>query len=172
MKEKPLSPQQSIFAQKIVEGYPQAKAYRIAYSKGSNVKDSTCASNGNKLLKIARVAREIERLRKLIEDDTVMSVKYKRQVLKRIVDTPLGAINEGSPLAQSVMESVDGTIKITKPSIVSAIAEDNKLAGHYPADKLELTGKNGDPVQVQHDITAERMEAVANIIARIRQPKT
>lgn len=172
MKEKPLSPQQSIFAQKIVEGYPQAKAYRIAYSKGSKVKDSTCQANASRLLRIAKIAREIERLRKLIEDDTVMSVKYKRQVLKRIVDTPLGAINEGSPLAQSITESADGAIKITKPSIVAAIAEDNKLAGHYPADKLELTGKDGDPMQVQHDITTDRMEAVAGIIARIRSAKT
>lgn len=153
------------FAQFYVLYSNATRAYRESRADGKKLKDSTCAVEGHKLLKDPNVQTEIARIRLETEEEAFLTIKQKRQFLRDVAMTPPGAIDQNSHLCQEYTIEEGGNVRIKMPSKLAAIAEDNKMAGHLAADKLELTGRDGAPVDIRTR-TIDEDEAFAEMLAR------
>ena len=130
------------FARRYFEnGKNGSKAYRDTYGRGKNLKDSTCSANASRLLKNAKVQEYLSELNKKAESPLILTKQQRMIWLSRVVNTPIGKVDEKSDLCQShsVTESEFGTtVKITMPNKLSAIAELNKMDGAYEPEKIEV----------------------------------
>lgn len=147
-KKNGLTDKQREFAMLYVKYGNAGKAYREAYGKNGEVKDSTCYSNASKLLNNAKVLIEVDRIREEVEKEGLLTITEKRKFLADVVKTSIGEIDEHSPLCQRYEESstADGHREVfVMPSKLEAIKIDNEMMGHG-SKRLELTGKDGGPI--------------------------
>jgi hypothetical protein len=130
------NPKHEQFAQWIVAGKTQIEAYELCYgnrSKGAN-------SNASKLKDKPNISARIIELRTVIIGHLpVLTLEKKRGYLLKAVETPIGQIDETSPLCQSYKVTTrtdrDGT-KIEEKHFESvnklkALEIDAKLAGEF-----------------------------------------
>lgn len=124
------------FAHLIVAGLTQEDAYRQAISPTAS--HNTARTKGCVIANDPRVKTYIRELREASWTAQALSYAEKRAFLAEVVRTPVGSVDETSPLAQEVVyeETKYGTTKKVKMvSKAAAIAEDSKLAGDYYADR-------------------------------------
>ena len=79
------------------------------------------------------VREEIARLHEAVGKETLLSILEKRAFLAKVIRTPVGEVDENSPLALEVTceEGKYGmTKKVKMVSKQAAIEIDNKMAGH------------------------------------------
>jgi hypothetical protein len=127
------------FAHLIVAGLSQEDAYKQAISATAG--HNTARTKGCVIANEPRMKEYIKELREASWTAQALSYAEKRAYLADVVRTPVGKIDEHSPLAQEVIyeETKYGTTKkIKMVSKTAAIAEDSKLAGDYYSDKAGL----------------------------------
>lgn len=92
------NPRHEQYCQWIVAGKHQKEAYALAFgtqSRGAEV-------NAAKLIRKPHVAARVEELRSVITQHLpVLTLEKKRGYLLKAVETPIGQIDENSPLCQS-----------------------------------------------------------------------
>ena len=143
-----LNDRQRLFCLYVVTGHPANEAYALAgYASGS---DEAARANASRLITNDNVKAYLDELIKKAETDAVMTLQEKREYLARVVRTPIGAVDQFSDLChkhktkvvsgpsveggQVVLES-----QVEMPDKLRALAEDSKLAFHYPThEKDEL----------------------------------
>ena len=141
---KGLTEQQRKFAQNLVKGMSQTEAYLKA---GYKVKSSKVAAEAaSRLSKNVQLSRYVDELRAKVEDKTLLTIAEKRAFLANLIRTPVGEVDEKSPLAQEVHIGQDG-IKIKMADKLRALDLDSKLAGDYAPQQVELTGSLVDAIR-------------------------
>lgn len=166
-KHRKLTDVQREFCRLYVEYSNATRAYREAYGKSSEVKESTCRSNASKLLTNTNILTEIERIRSEIDKAAVLSLQEKRKFLANVIRTPIHEVDRDSPLCQTYEYSStnDGSKEIIKmPSKLEAIKIDNDMMGHGNK-RLELTGKDGNPLSIEVSRTNEENADFAAVLA-------
>lgn len=108
-------------------GDSQASAYIKAGYNASNAKSAAvCASQ---LEKRPGVSAYLQSLRKSTYLANALSIEEKRDFLATVVRTPVGEIDEKSPLCQSYKVDKEGQIEYKMPDKLRALELDAKLAG-------------------------------------------
>lgn len=128
------------FLQVLASGADRYSAMEEAGYKQSR---SVMASTAKRILSSPSGAKYLAELQERSAALAVMSLQEKREFLAAIVRTPIGKVDEKSPLCQEyvVVENESGSaVKVKMPSKLEAIKEDNRLAGHYPAEEDPLQG--------------------------------
>lgn len=169
-KDRGLTDKQREFARLYVKYGNAAKAYREAYGKGKEIKDSTCYTNASKLLRNAKVLIEVDRIREEVEKEGLLSIAEKRKFLADVVKTPIGEVGQDSNLCQSYEYSstADGSREVIRmPSKLDAIKIDNEMMGHG-SKRLELTGKDGGPILSETSIPELDPARIDYWISRIK----
>jgi phage terminase small subunit len=145
---RPLNPRQERFAQLVAGGMPASRAYREAGYSAKGTASETCAA---KLLRIAKVASYVATLRMEAKEKgetaAYLTLEEKRKFLRELVTTPVGDVDEKSPLCQSFKFTKDGH-EYKLPDKLRALELDAKLAG-------EMTEK------VEHSASPELAEWLA-----------
>lgn len=114
-----LNDRQRNFAQMVVNGMAAGRAYEAA---GYSAKGGTADSCATKLLRNAQVEEYMGVLRQKVEDASQLTLLETLQFLALAVRTPVGDIDEDSPLAQEVTKDVlesQGETNITRVKIKS-----------------------------------------------------
>lgn len=125
------------FCRLVVQGHDRGRAYAMAYGKAYSASCQVCAS---RLLDREDVRAEIARLRGMLDAEAVMSLEYKRKLLKRMVECKPDEVDGGSELVQEVLVDKEGVERVKLPDKLRAIDLDSKLAGHYAAERVEVEG--------------------------------
>jgi phage terminase small subunit len=145
MPAKPasLTPRREMFCHHVAAGMTQTNAYRQAFSTPNGAKYATVSAS--KLMKREDIQQRIEELKEYVMASRALSKNEKRAFLADIVRTPIGEIDEKSPLAKEVTYDItdrpDGSTttvkKVKAHDKLAALAEDSKLSGDYYADQPE-----------------------------------
>jgi hypothetical protein len=128
----PKDPRHQRFADLVLAGEPAAKAYQEAGFKAKSAQSR--ATSASRLLKNAHISRYMEAIRQKAAEGAVATVRYKREFLFLIMDTPLMAIDPNDPkrkhgrLVKKFKASEFG-YEIEKHCPLKAIELDNKLSG-------------------------------------------
>ncbi len=168
--ERPLTAQQRLFAEAVAKGASQAEAYRMAYNvRGKS--ENAIFSAASRLARNVKVSAYIQELLDEVKGQAVADLQELLEYLTAIVRTPIGEVVPSSPLCQSY-EANETREKITMPSKLAAVQELCRLQGFYPADKMQLSGAQGEQLIPAHDLSdavtlASVAEAVAVARARI-----
>jgi hypothetical protein len=138
-RSKPLTSQQVLFCQGVIEGKSKRQAYRDAYpnAKGSDATVSACA---HRLAKDPRIQRMIqagwEETTEALADDVAST---KRYVMRSLVALSKGGKQEGSRLkALELLGRASGMWQAQQPEAEKPVTADQlrkELAGH-----LKLVG--------------------------------
>lgn len=139
------------------ETYPEAwrKAQLGPYTKARAIK----------LAETEEIKEIIRDIRKKAEDDSVMSLREKRQMLAQICRTPIGDLTKDSPLTKELkMKSIPGRgdegdqmeVEVKGMDKLKAMELDSKLAGDFDKD----------------DAANSESAVMAEFIARIRKSYT
>ncbi|MEG1259020.1 MAG: terminase small subunit [Akkermansia sp.] len=132
---KNLNDKQRKFCDYLTEGLDKADAYRRAYKSKSS--SAVCASCASKLLKNANIEAYLSKLRAEIKQGVILTRREILEYLTLVVKTPVGEIDDKSELCEEVSILQNGA-KTKMPSKLAAIAEINKMLGHYEPDKVEV----------------------------------
>jgi hypothetical protein len=143
---RPLNARQEQFAQLVAQGEPTTSAYATAFGGFKSPKVLAAASS--RLLKNVGVRLRVQQIRdKAVEltaraqakeeakaeTGAVLTLARKRAFLHDLVETPIGRIDETSPLCQSVKRtrSKDGgeSVEYRVPDKLGALKLDAELAG-------------------------------------------
>jgi phage terminase small subunit len=130
MKSDPSKPldnsRHEAFALNVAQGMSATEAYRQA---GYEAKDADVA--GPRLLgNVGNGIKErVEYIKAQAATSAVLSIAEKREFLAKVLRTPIGEIDERSPLCQSFEIGKEGERKYKMPDKLKAISEDNDLAG-------------------------------------------
>jgi phage terminase small subunit len=114
------------FALAVAKGASATDAYRRA---GYRAKDADVT--GPRLLGDVGngIAARVDWIKLQAASDTVLTIREKREFLASVVRTPIGEIDEGSPLCQSVKIGSEGEREYKMPCKIRSILADNDLAG-------------------------------------------
>lgn len=132
-----------MFCHHVAAGMTQTNAYRSVYNTPNGSKAAT--GNAARLMKRQDIRDRVAALKEYVLASRALSKNEKRAFLADIVRTPIGEIDEKSPLAKEVTYDIhnrpDGiavtTKKVKAHDKLAALAEDSKLAGDYYADQPE-----------------------------------
>ena len=130
------------FAQLVASGKTQADAYREVYPLARRWKDAnvhTAASRLNAKV-LPRVLEIQETCAKAFTVEKVALIRFLADVIR----TPVGSVDDKSPLAQEVdvfPAGPDGQVRvrIKMPSKLDAVDKLAKLLGYYASEKVEST---------------------------------
>ena len=153
---RPLNDRQRAFANLCFEGKEHAAAYRSIYgaSKGATLR-------AYKLRHDPRVIAHITALRERSDTKSILTQEDLAKFLSDVIRTPVGELDESSPLAKEINRSESQT------SSTETIKAHDKLQA---ADKLaKLMGWNA-PDKVEHDHDAGG--GLAALVAQIRTGAT
>lgn len=126
------NPQHERFAQEVAKGRDNTMAYQAAYPGTGRV---NARKSGSRLRTIDGVNERISDIQQKAEDRTVLSIAEKRRFYATIIRTPIGEIDETSPLCQAV-KRIDGenpSVEYKMPDKLKATQLDNELSGHVKA---------------------------------------
>lgn len=149
---KPLDPKREAFIANLLNGDSAAEAYRKVFPKAKMESAETAGPAMRREIQVGVRFDWFQRqVAERVVDDKVMSVEFKRNYLRRIVETPVGEIGEDSDLCQKFKRSrrrVGGgedaeeweTDEIWLPGKLDAIKVDNEMAGHNKPQQIEVSG--------------------------------
>jgi len=167
MKDKPLTGQQLKFCKYLADGDTQTRAYRRAY-KGCKSDESAgvCAV---KLLGNAKVSQKVKDLQKASEARDVLTRQEKRKFLADVLRVNVDDLSDEKyrhliqERTRTVTSSGGKKETLKMPSKLDAIKEDNKMAGDYEPEKIEvdLTERKETPFMFTRRKIKEQREAEA-----------
>lgn len=102
-----LRPKQEKFIQNIIKGMSQRQAYKDAYNV--NYREDVIDKRASELFNKGEVQVRYQELLKQLEDESIMTAKFKRKALKEIFNDKTNNINDR----------------------LKALDIDNKMAGEY-----------------------------------------
>lgn len=138
------------FATLVATGQSGAAAYRSCY----RARGASAEANASRLLRNDKVRTRIAELQTATATAAVMSLEEKRLFLAAIVRTPIGRVDEHSPLCQ-FFRRTKGGLHITMPDKLRAIELDARLAGELMGNTA--TANVAVKAQVnQYVVTEER----------------
>ena len=148
------------FAQLVAKGDSGGAAYRVV----CGAKAASAHAAASRLLRIAKVSARIAEIQKAAVCASVMTLLEKRQFLALIVRTPIGQIDENSPLCQWFRRTTGrrATLSIRMPDKLQAILLDARLAGELKGDTFTL---HATAPASRYSMTEERR---AELMARHR----
>ncbi len=114
------------FAQLVATGKSATEAYRKVYKTTVKV----AGSAGGRLLKNVQIQQRMAELQQKAAEGAVMSLQEKLEYLAAVKRTPIGEVNETSPLCQSVEWTESGK-KLKMPDKLKAIELSAKLQGEF-----------------------------------------
>jgi hypothetical protein len=112
------------FCQLVTSGKSDLAAYQEAYQCDY----ATAQSNAWRLRENEGVVDRIQALQSRIEDKTVLTLIEKRRFLAQVVRTPIGEVDEQSPLCQEVTYDDKGGMKRKMVGKLEALKLDAMLA--------------------------------------------
>jgi hypothetical protein len=128
------------------------EAYQLAYGASlENAKTNAWTLRDNQGLQA-----RIKELQAPLEVKRVLSMSEKREFLASVVRTPIGNVDETSPLAQSVKYSGDGGKEIKMPGKLEALKLDAQLAGELTDRGESLTMININLMGMELEGRSER----------------
>ena len=134
----------------VINGLSAADAYRKAYDT-SKMKNKSIAQKAYELKKDGDVTAIIKQLYDVAKKDSEITIESKKKQLWNIVK-----------LAQQKYSTQHGERYESLPAAISAIAELNKMQGHYEANEITLNGK----LQVESDAAfTEILQTISQLSA-------
>lgn len=156
------NPKWEDFAKHIVAGETQVKAYELAFGNDH----PSVGVSASQLIRQEPVARRIAELRKIgLGSSPVLTLARKRTILRDIVETAPGTIDENSPLCQSYKRRIDKdggeTIEYELPNKLKALELDAKLAGELNGSPQSLRISMfapGQAIEVEAEFVTDSQE--------------
>ena len=155
-----LNPRWEQFAQRVASGESATAAYRAIYK----APDKSAEAHGCRLVRNGKVSARIAEMQRASEESSVMSLQDKREFLALIVRTPIGRIDENSPLCQWFRRTTGrrASLSIRMPDKLQAIMLDARLAGELKGNTVTV---NATASVTGYVMTPER---IAELQARKR----
>jgi hypothetical protein len=139
----------------VVKGMTQYRAYCAIFQDELNAycekrpdikRDVRASSAASRILKKWYVMEYVAKLEKSLEEmgtrKAFLSLEEKRKFLADVVRTPVGQVDEESPLAQEIRYGPDGSTTIKMPGKLNAIELDARLQGEFrDSMRLEVSEK-------------------------------
>lgn len=147
------------FAKLASQGKPDYEAYQIAFG----CSQETAMDRAYLLRKDVGINRRIAYLLERMTSGSILSAKERLEFLASVVRTPVGEVNEFSPLAQEVTyeESEKGSrTKVKMPNKLEALQLDARLRG-------ELDGVHGDKPALRLRLVAQSGNGAGSIAAEL-----
>jgi phage terminase small subunit len=119
-----LTPKQEKFCQCIADGMTQADAYRQSYS-ASKMSGNSIYSKASELMADGKISSRVAEIKAQLEEKALWTREDSVRALKSVI--------EGG-----------------RPSdVTGAVKELNSMHGYNEPKKMELTGKDGGPMQIK-----------------------
>lgn len=147
------------FAALIATGQSGAAAYRSCY----RARGASAEANASRLLRNVKVRQRVTELQKATATVAVMNLEEKRRFLAAIVRTPIGRVDEHSPLCQ-YFHRTKTSLRITMPDKLQAILLDARLAGELKGNTATASVTVNAPGN-GYVLTPERQ---AELMAKVR----
>ncbi|MCK4722321.1 MAG: terminase small subunit [Dehalococcoidia bacterium] len=135
------------FALNIFKGMPRKKA-----AEEAGYSPRTSDLTAYRLIRNDRIFDRIQEMHKEAASDAIMTVRQRKERLSKIAK-----------------EDIEGKFGTLRQPNISAIAELNKMEGEYPPSKLELTGKGGGPIEVEHDAKGKLIQILNRLAGRLKE---
>lgn len=145
MADRPLTQKQEAFAVAFFETGIAAEAYRRAYDVAPDAKDHWIYTEAGQLLDHPEITR---RLAELNEQAAKHSIYTRQKAMRELEDARILAMAKDNPAGA-----------------VAAIKGKVTLSGLDRPAKMELTGKDGGPIETKDTSAAEIMKARLDAIA-------
>ena len=121
-----------------IDGKPSA-AYRFAYGT-DNMEPASIASNAQHVLKRPHIGLRIYELQQVVRDKPFkVALGKKIMYLQKVID--VGSQTLKNSFKRGAVEMVDSK------SVISAIAELNRMDGDLAAQKKHISGPDGGPIE-------------------------
>lgn len=137
-----LTPKREAFAQAVASGMSQADAYRSAFD-ASKMKPETIQSAASRLMADCKVSARVEEIRKPVVKRAQISLEAHLERLR--------ALSEAAEAEKQYSAAI--TAEVSR----------GKASGLY-SDKIEVTGKDGGPLQ-HAEVSKEEFAQIAAQIA-------
>jgi phage terminase small subunit len=119
-----LTPKQEKFCQCIADGMTQADAYRQSYN-AARMSDNSIYSKASELMTDGKITSRVAEIKSQLEDKALWTREDSVRALKSVI--------EGG-----------------RPSdVTGAVKELNSMHGYNEPKKVELTGKDGGPMEIK-----------------------
>lgn len=136
-----LTPEEERFCQLIAKGV--FSNYSCYLQVHPTVQTSTARTESSKLLTKPNIQQRIEWYRAEARKNVVHDITESILWCKRVIETPVGYVDDESPLAQEVQRDITGTeeegtvtkMKVKMPDKMRAQQHLDALLGHTKADK-------------------------------------
>ena len=134
--ERAVSAKEAQFCRFVAAGDKQSTAYmKAGYNAATMNSAYVCASQ---LMRRPRIAAYLRSLRESTWVANVLSLAEKRAYLADVVRTPVGEVDEKSPLCQSFKVDGEGKIEYKTPDKLKALELDAKLAGELKEGQVSV----------------------------------
>lgn len=147
MKKRKLTPREEKFAQGVAAGLSQAEAYRQANPNSVKWKDETVWSKASVMM--GKVWARVEELR--------------AELAKQALWSRMDSVETLKPIATGAEKDSDR---------IAAVKVLNEMHGYNAPDRLEITGKDGVPIQSQSELpdlailTDEELKDLERLLAK------
>lgn len=156
------NPKHERFAQLIALLKTAGEAYAECYPESS---PASCETLGPKLFRKVQISARVKELQQASATQTTLTMQERREFLANAVRTPIGDIDEKSPLAQAVEYEIIGTektgfrtlMKVKSVGKRECIELDARLAGEFET-KIKHSGDIGHTVTVTEEERAKIMD--------------
>jgi hypothetical protein len=153
------NPRHERFAQLVAKGTNASEAYRVAYAYSGSGDVDNANVFGPRLMADDGIQRRVAEIISALDDSDLLSFRESRKFLADIVRTPVGQLDEDSPLVQELIITESGK-RIKMADKLRALRLDAELM-HRLDRRVELTGT------IQHVLTAdERARRLSSIIEK------
>lgn len=129
------------FAQLVARGSEKTKAYATVFPGSAKWKPNNLRVRAHRLS--SEVSSRIAELQEIGERATIAGRVELAEFLTSIIRTPIGEVNEKSPLAQELTtrrSGKDETVETVKlPDKLAAVAQLSKMMGYNEPEKQEQT---------------------------------
>lgn len=154
------------FAQCVASGDSAAGAYRRVYTEAS---PATVETEGPATARMPQVSLRISWLKAAGADEVTKRFAWEKldalQFALRVVETPIGAVDENDSLCQEFTTKADEK-KYKMPSKLEALEKIVKMMGWNEPDKLDLNKEEVPPVE-QLARTPAGLAALARLLAQV-----
>jgi hypothetical protein len=156
------NPRWEQFAQRVASGESATAAYRATYKAPCK----SAEAHGCRLVRNGKVSARIAEIQQAAATTAVMSLQEKREFLAAIGRTPIGEVDEHSPLCQHIHRTKT-RLRVTMPGKLQAIMLDARLAGELRGDSAPVkpTAVAGGYVMTEE----QRLKIIALHRAEIEQ---
>lgn len=136
MSANKMTQKQERFCLAFIQSGNASEAYRQAYPKSKKWKDSAVNVNASKTMTITKVLLRVEELREQAAAKAITTKQDKAAWLKEVVERSL----QHEPVIDSDGNET-GIYKFAAADVIRAIAEMNKMEGHYEPIKSDVNVK-------------------------------